>query len=745
MRRNVSLVIALAIAATSCGPKSTTPVTPTLPGDGDANVAKPGDPKTGGDKDDPWAGRKDLLETPPTQPPAKLDLPPIERFTLDNGLEVFVVKSDRLPVVSMQLAIKAGRADEPRNRVGLASFVASMLTKGTKKRSALDIAKAIDFVGGALGANASYEATITSCSALAKDGGTCMGLLADMVSAPSFPKDEMPKVRDALLTEIRNRLDSADALADAHFQNLLWGDEHVRGWITSEATLAAITRDDLVAFHKAYYSPSNAMLAVAGDVDVAKLKKDLAKTFGAWKKTKVKARVTYPLPKLDRVKVRLVDKPRQTQTHIRIGHFGIRHDDARFFETLVWNYVLGGGAFSSRLTTVIRAEHGKAYGATSNFDRNNEQGAFSIETYTRSAETVATVQLALEQLEKMQKSGPTDAEVADAISNIAGGYMVRYESSESVASALLAAELHGFGEEYLENFAVRVGKVDAAAARTAAKELLDPVNFVIVLVGDASAIEPQLEKAGWHYEKVRFNDPIGAPVVDPIKPDPKAEKAARKFLDEALAAKGKKIAKLKTLRMEAKGKLVAQGTPLDVTIKRTFAAPDKMRVDLVVDIPGAGQQAISYALTGGKGWQRSPDGNVDEIPAADVEVLTQQRWHDPELILTRHLEKGTVVNALPDEKDADGKVYVVINLVSADKLSTATLYLEKKTKRLVQLAYPESGRVTVDVLSDYKKVDGVDIAHKRISQSGDETAELQIEKVEIDPEIDATIFDKPTK
>lgn len=738
--RSLSFLLALALLA-SCGPKSATPVTPVLPGDGDSNVAKPGDPKPVAAKD-PWAGRKDLIKTPATKPPAKIDLPVIERFTLKNGLKVFVVKSDHLPTVGMQLAIMAGRADEPKARLGVSSFVAGMLTKGTKKKDALAIAKAIDFVGGALQADASFEATVVSCSVMAKDLGTCLGLVPEVLTSPSFPKDEMTKVRDQLLAEVRQRLDDAGQLAGAHFQNLLWGEEHVRGWVSSEQSIAAIGRDDLVAWHKTWFSPTNAMLTVAGDVDVPKLKKDLEKAFAGWQKKKTPPRPTYGEPKLDRVKVRLVDKPKQTQTHIRIGHYGIAHDDPRFFQTLVWNYALGGGAFSSRLMKVVRSEGGKSYGASSSFDRNLDKGSFVAATFTRSAETIATVDLVRQELEKMQKEGPSQSEVADAIANLAGSYAVRYESADDIASALLAAEMHGFGEEYLETYAVKIGQVDAKAAQKAAAEILDPVRFVIVLVGDAAVIEPQLEKAGWAYEKVRFTDPIGMPSGELPKVDPEDEKKARKFLDDALAAKGKKIADVKTLKMKAKGTLVAQKQPLAVTIERTFMAPDKMRVDLVVDIPQQGKANISYALDGDSGWQLGPDGTVDEIPASDVAVLVEQRWHDPEFILTRHLEKGTKVYPMPDEK-AEGKTYAVITLVSGDGVSTATLYIERKSKLLVQLAYPESGGVTVDVFGDYKTVDGVQIAHKRVSQSGDEAAELEIESVELDPAVDASVFAKP--
>jgi len=734
----ISLVLATAVA---CGPKSTTPVTPVLPGDGSANVAKPKVP-AGAAQNDPWAGRKDLIEAPPAKPPAAIELPAIQRFTLANGLKVFVIKSDRLPTVGFQLAVMAGRSAEPHARLGVAELTANMLPKGTKKRNALKIAKAIDFVGGSITADASFEATLVTCRTMAKDMGTCLSLLPEMVSQPSFPKDELPKAKDQLMTEVRQRLDDAGALASAHAQNLLWGDDHVRGWVSNEATVNALSRDDAVAWHKAWFSPSNAMLTVAGDVDPKKIKAQLEKAFGVWKKGKTPPPPAYAEPKLDRVKIRLVDKPKQTQTHIRIGQFGIKHTDPRFFETLVWNYALGGGAFSSRFMKVVRSEGGKTYGASSTFDRNLDKGSWVAATFTRSAETAATVKLLLQEIAKMQKEGPSDAEVADAIANLAGSYAVKFESADDIASALLAAEMHGFGEEYLENYAVRVGKVDAKAARAAAREILDPGRFVIVLVGDASQIEPQLQKEGWKYEKVKFNDPVGAPAPrEPTKVDPKQEQAARKLLDDALAAKGKKIGQVKTLTMVASGSLTAQGQPLDVTISRTFAAPDKMRVD--VDIKKM-KATFSYALDGEQGWQKAPDGSIADIPAADVATLAEQRWHDPEFVLLRPREKGTKVVPLPDDK-MDGKAVSVINLQSADGKSTATLFIDKKTKLMVALAYPENGAVTVDSFDDYKDHGGIKIAHKRTSKSGKEKAELVIEKVEIDPKIDAAVFTRPKK
>ena len=199
-------------------------IIPTLPGDGNAHTAKPPPmPPEPDEPSDPWEDREDLIEAPPTKSARGLQLPPIERFSLANGLEVIVVQNNRLPNVSMQLALKTGRNASSRDKMGLARFTAAMLTKGTRTRTALQLAEQIDQVGGSLGANASFEATLVSCSSLVKHLRTCATLLADVTINPKFPKREMELVRNQLLGLLASRKDDAGSMANAHVQNLLWG------------------------------------------------------------------------------------------------------------------------------------------------------------------------------------------------------------------------------------------------------------------------------------------------------------------------------------------------------------------------------------------------------------------------------------------------------------------------------------------------------------------------------------------
>jgi len=745
MKRLILFATAASLVA-ACGPKPTPAPVPVLPGDGDANVAKPKAPAK--PTTDAWTGRTDLIVPPAPKAPAPVPLPAIQELKLSNGLRVFVIKNDGMPVVSMQLAIKAGRMHEPRARLGVAEFTADMLVKGTKKRDALALAKAIDFVGGTIGVDATYEATLLSCSVLARNAKTCFELLPEMITQPSFPEGELAKVRDQRLALVRQRLDDAGALATAHVQNLLWGNHHVRGWIESERTVAAIKRDDLVAWHKAWFVPTNAMLVVSGDIDPKKIKADLERSFGRWKKGPVAPAPTYKEPGLSGSRIRLVDKPGQTQTHIRVAQFGIAHDDPRFFDTLVWNYALGGGGFSSRLMKVVRVEGGKTYGASSTFDRNMDKGSFVAATFTRNAEAVATTKLLLDEIARMAKSGPTDQEVASAIAHLAGSYGLRFQSAGDVGAALIGAELHGFGREYLANYPVAVGAVDAESAKRAAAEVLDPSAYVVVMVGDAKDLEPQLKAAGWRYEKVSFTDPITPELVEPAAPVTAEQvAAARKLVEEALAAKGgkAKLEAVKAIRMVAKGQTAISGQSVPVQTERVFVLPDKIKIDAL--LMGSMRVVISASAT--SGWQQAPDKTgkprVLDLSAGELKGIEFERWREPELILLKAADPKSKLAPAPDET-IDGKPHAVVKLSPPEGSVHLSIYIDKKTKLVSRVVYNDGANTETDDFSDYRTVKGIKIAHKRKSHgTGRETrsTDLTLEQVEIDPVLDPAIFAKP--
>jgi zinc protease len=457
-----------------------------------------------------WSGRKDLIQAPAPPKPAELELPPVQRFTLRNGLVVVVIPRKELPVVSFGIAVQAGGYDETRDTLGVSDFVAAMLRRGTKTRSADDISRAIDFVGGSLDAKASNESTTAGCSALAKDAKLCLDLLSDILLHPSFPETEMGEVRDEMLAAIAALFDNPHELANAHFANQLFGENHPDGWVLAPDDVRKITRARLETFWKTFYRPNRAMLAVAGDVDPAKLRAGIDKAFGGWARATVPPRPAWTIPELAGTRILLVDRPDSTQATIVLGHKGIKHADPRWYAATLMNYVLGGSDFSSRLMIEVRAKRGLTYGIGSSFGNTLYEGAFRVAGSTKSETTWEALLASVEEVRRMKSEGPTGVELDKAKGFYAGSYPFKLQTAAGVAQALVAAELHGLGVGYVRELPVRLAAVDEAAAKAAAAALLQPDAMLVVIVGKAAAVEPQLKDKGIAYEKIGFKEPINA-------------------------------------------------------------------------------------------------------------------------------------------------------------------------------------------------------------------------------------------
>jgi zinc protease len=454
-------------------------------------------------------------------------LPPIQRFTLKNGLEVLVVARKELPVVSFGLAIQAGGYDEARETLGVSDFVAAMLRRGTKRRSADDISNAIDFVGGALDAQASNESTTASCSVLTKDAPLCLDLLSDILLHPAFPEAEMGEVRDQLLASVASRYDSPYELGAAHFDNQLFGEKHPEGWVLTAEDVRKITRPGLEAFWRTFYKPNRAILAVAGDIDVGKLRAGVEKAFGGWARGSVPSRAGWTVAPLQATRILLVDRPDLTQSTLVIGHQGIKHADPHWYAVTLMNYVLGGSDFSSRLMREVRSKRGLTYGISSSFGASLYQGAFKVVAATKNENVWEALLATVNEIRRMKTDGPTSVELDKAKGYYAGSYPFSLQTAAGVASALVGAEMHGLGDAYVRELPVRLAAVDQSAAAAAAGAYLLPDTLDVVIVGKGDAIEPQLADKGIPYERIGFKDPI----------DADARKAAKAVAAKAAAAK----------------------------------------------------------------------------------------------------------------------------------------------------------------------------------------------------------------
>jgi zinc protease len=300
-----------------------------------------------------------------------------------------------------------------------------------------------------------------------------------------------------MLSALEVARDDPNYLADAAIDCVIFA------WTSyghpQDGTLESVRRlspGDLRAFHGEYYRPSNALLAVAGDITSERAEELSEKYFGAWKGSGVAIAPPPPgvLPEKQR-QVLVINKPDAVQTEIRIGNPGIPRASADYYALTVANQILGGPA-TNRLFSALRTRRGLTYGASSELDCRRSAGSWEAKTFTRTEETVKTLEVVLEQMSRLRAEDPGVQEFSTAQSYLTGHLALQFESSESVATQMLDLKVHGLSLDYWNHFPTEIQKLTPQTAGETLRHYLDPERAVIVLVGNAQGFARDLKKLG---------------------------------------------------------------------------------------------------------------------------------------------------------------------------------------------------------------------------------------------------------
>ncbi|MCL5105250.1 MAG: insulinase family protein [Armatimonadetes bacterium] len=414
------------------------------------------------------------------------------RVVLDNGIIVIVQENHSNPTIAINGNVKAGGYFDPKGKEGVASLTAEMLGRGTEKRPALELASAAEFVGASVGASADDESAHFTAKSLSKDFPLMLDLLSDELRNASFPEDQFVKARGEELSGLEESKESPRARAMRAFYNNVFPPGHPYHQLTFDEAageLKTITRDDLVAFHKAYYRPDTMIIAISGDVKADDAIKQVKKFFGDW-------RATGPTPKMDipkvlpggeskRVVIPMMDK---SEVDVVFGHpMGIRRSDHDFYAARVMNQILGGGgALGSILGDQIREKRGLAYDVYSTFDANIGAGPWYAALGTNPKHVDQAVDTLKSEIAKYVKNGATPKEYEEAREFIIGVFPIALETNEGMARVLLNAEFYGLGMDYLTNYAKIYRSVTLAQVNAAAKKYLRPDAATLVIAGPYS-------------------------------------------------------------------------------------------------------------------------------------------------------------------------------------------------------------------------------------------------------------------
>lgn len=433
---------------------------------------------------------------PPPLTARPVDFPSYELKTLPNGMQVLVVPAHEQPSVSVRMIVRAGAMQEPADKPGVASFVATLLNQGTTTKSAGDIATMIDSAGGLLGVGAGNELTYVQSAIIKDQTDLALGLMSDIVRNPAFAPDEIALQKKQALSALQVGYDDPEYLASAAFNRVVFGSHpYGRPGQGTPESIERITQADLVAFHRAWFVPNNALMAIVGDLTTAEAFAAVERAFGDWTRRDVPTiQTTEPPPPARRIVI--IDRPGSAQTEIRAGHLSIprTHPDYIPFDLAI--RILGGEG-ANRLFGVLRSDRGLTYGASAKLNTFRASGIVMAETDTRSSATGESLRLMVDEFTRLQRESVHPAELRGAQDFMAGNFPLTIETSSAIAEQVLVRLFYGQDPSDIETYLDRVSRVEPADIQRVARQLLRPDALSIVLVGDAATFVNQLKEAGF--------------------------------------------------------------------------------------------------------------------------------------------------------------------------------------------------------------------------------------------------------
>jgi len=624
------------------------------------------------------------------------------KFTLANGLQIFVVKNTKLPKVTATLALDVDGFKEG-DKAGLAEMSGQLLKRGTATKSKAALDEAVEFLGGSL----STSSQSASVSSLKNNFPKLMELMAEVILHPALASDELEKVRKQTISGIESSKDDADAISNNVMNKLVYGANHPFGEITTTKTVNAVKVEDVKNFIKTYWIPNNAYLIFVGDIDPANAKALAEKNFGSWTKG-VYSNPVFEKPAIPATTyVAIVDRPASVQSVVAVAStVYLTKGSANDIPSNVMNNILGGG-FSGRLFANLREKHGFTYGAYSSMKPNKQVGIFSAEASVRNEKTDSSIQEILNELNIIRNAKVGDTELSRMKNYLAGGFARSLESPNTIANFALSIAVNHLPEDYYQKYLTNLAAVDAQKVQEVAATLLNPAKMHIVVVGNAKQIAKGLEK----YGPVKYFDIEGNEVAAPTEVKADASLTPTALMEKAIAAIGSKesLSSLKDVQLKGTANLMGQS----LEMKQTIVMPGNS----VTTMSMGGMAIMRQAVVDGK-YTVAQQGQEAPITEEVKEGLDESASLAPEQI---YLAKGYGLKIVGGEK-VNGNDAIDVEVTTPSKKVSHRFY-DAKTFLLLKTSKSEEvpGRGTMtqqQYYTGYKNVNGVQIASEQLLDLG---------------------------
>ncbi|MEO0345341.1 MAG: pitrilysin family protein [Pseudomonadota bacterium] len=455
---------------------------------------------------------RSALPYPDDQP--NVSFPSFERGELDNGLKLIVARHGDLPIVNVNLIMDAGYAADQFGLPGTASFAMSMLDEGTRRKDALEISEGFAKLGANYGGGAGLDTVTVSLNTLTNNLEPALDLFSEVVLQPAFPEQEIDRLRKQRLAGIANERTQPQSMALRVLPKLMYGEGHAYSQPLTgsgtEASVNAIDRDALVAFHDTWFRPNNATLVVVGDTSLAEILPVIEERFGDWEAADVPTKTLDNVALGTQETLYIIDRPASDQSVILAGHVVPSKADPDDLAIEAANQILGGD-FSARLNMNLREDKGWSYGSYSFIVDAAAQRPFIISAPVQTDKTADSVSELRNELRGYLDDAPgTDDELTRVRSSNTRSLPGRWETIGAVAGSLGELVRFEFPDDYWGTFAARTNALELDAVSAQAQRVLQPDSMIWVVVGDRSKIEASLGELG--FDEIRLIDTDGNPV-----------------------------------------------------------------------------------------------------------------------------------------------------------------------------------------------------------------------------------------
>jgi zinc protease len=693
----------------------------------------------------------------PPRPLAARDVkfPPYQVRTLANGLQVIAVSHHEQPAISLRLLIRAGGAQDPPDKAGVATLAAALLDQGTTTKTAEQIASSVDSIGGLAGTAASSDWTSVT-SVVMKDSFTFgLELVSDLARNPKFAPEEIERQRQQILSGLKVGYEDPDYIAGMVFDRLVYG-FHPYGKPDSgtPTSIASITRNDLVAFHKAWFGANNAILAIVGDITHEEAFAGAERVFGKWGPAeRQSATPVDPPPPTRRIVV--IDRPGSVQTEIRVGNIGLPRNHKDFLALELAINILGGEG-GNRLHRILRSDRGLTYGASADVNALKYTGNIVADTDTRSESTGEALRLIVDEFWRLQRQRVRDEELSDAQAYLTGSFPLTIETPSAIAMQIISAVFYGLDLNELQTYRERVNAITPDDIQRVASSYLRPDRLSIVLVGDASVFGKQLAGVGFdQYERIPLADldlgsadlkRLGTPAVRylPAAYVLPQEEPASELVSRAVKAKGglERLRTIKTIKATATTTFFSDGRNVDVETTSFIRYPNAFRVD--ARMPTG---LVTQVFNGGEYWIQDERG-IREAPESVAEQIRGTVQRDVVGLLLALADGKVSARRLPDVQTGGREVRALG--IAARGLRPLILLLDPSTDLILAQRYdvPGGSGTTLQMeesFSDYRNINGLQVAFSAVvRRAGAPFLSRQLKTFESNVPLELSLFVKPS-